>query len=212
MRQRHIRNREEILKDCGEYLVQDPRSLRGQWRSAFGKEGPLKLEIGSGKGRFITQMALAHPDENFIACEGQYNVYPRILQKAKALELSNMLLLGEYIADPSDFFADGEIDGIYLNFSDPWKKRTANRRLTYRTKLEGYKRICSPGAVLEFKTDNDDLFDFSLEELSAVGLTPSTVEYDLHASEFAENNVLTEYEEKFTVIGSKIKFLRVYLR
>ena len=212
MRQRHIRNREQILADCSEYLAGDPRQMRGCWRGAFPGEGPLMLEIGSGKGRFITGMAQLHPEANFIACEGQYNVYPRILQKAKALELKNMLLLAEYIADPSDFFADGEIDGIYLNFSDPWKKRTANRRLTYRTKLEGYKRISAPGAVLEFKTDNDDLFEFSLEELAAVGLEPSVVEYDLHTSEYAKNNVLTEYEEKFTLIGSKIKFLRVYLR
>ena len=212
MRQRHIRNRDRILEDCSAYLAEDPRALKGHWREAFPGGGPLKLEIGSGKGRFITQMALAHPEENFIACEGQYNVYPRILQKAKALELSNMLLLAEYIADPSDFFEDGEIDGIYLNFSDPWKKKTANRRLTYRTKLEGYKRICAPGAALEFKTDNDELFEFSLEELQAVGLVPDVVEYDLHASEYAESSILTEYEEKFTLKGSKIKFMRVYLR
>ena len=212
MRQRHIRNRDQILEDCGAYLAKNPQALKGHWREAFPGQGPLKLEIGSGKGRFITQMALAHPEENFIACEGQYNVYPRILQKAKAMELSNMLLLAEYIADPSDFFADGEIDGIYLNFSDPWKKKTANRRLTYRTKLEGYKRICAPGAALEFKTDNDELFEFSLEELQAVGLVPDVVEYDLHASEYAEGSILTEYEEKFTLKGSKIKFMRVYLR
>ena len=212
MRQRHIRNRDKILEECGAYLAGDPRKMRGHWREAFAAEGPLKLELGSGKGRFITQMAQSFPGTNFIASEGQYNVYPRILQKAKALELTNMLLLAEYIADPSDFFGDGEIDGLYLNFSDPWKKKTANRRLTYRTKLEGYKRICAPGAALEFKTDNDALFEFSLEELAAVGLVPEVVEYDLHASKLAENNIMTEYEEKFTENGAKIKFLRVILR
>ena len=209
MRQRHIRNRENILEECGEFLVQDPWLCRGCWKQAFKNSGPLKLEIGSGKGRFITGMAARCPGENFIACEGQYNVYPRILQKIKENELTNVLLLKEYITDPSDFFADGEIDGIYLNFSDPWKKRTFNRRLTYRKKLEGYKRICSKGAALEFKTDNDELFDFSLEELKAAGLCPQRVEYDLHASDLAENNIMTEYEEKFTVLGVKIKYFRV---
>ena len=209
MRQRHIRNRDAIMEECSAYLAQDPRALRGSWRSAFQGEGPLKLEIGSGKGRFITQMALLHPDMNFIACEGQFNVYPRILQKAKALELPNLLLLSEYITDPLEFFADGEIDGIYLNFSDPWKKRTKTRRLTYRTKLEGYKRICALGAALEFKTDNDELFEFSLEELAEAGLSPERVEYDLHASDLAAGNIMTEYEEKFTNRDMKIKFLRV---
>ena len=189
-------------------MVDDPKSRKNHWRELFADQGPLKLEIGSGKGRFITQMALAHPGTNFLACEGQYNVYPRILQKAKDLDLPNLLLIADYMTDPCELFGDCELDGIYLNFSDPWKKRTINRRLTYRGKLESYKKICAPGSFLEFKTDNDELFEYSLGELQAAGLQPDIVEYDLHNSVFAEHNIMTEYEEKFTNQGIKIKYFR----
>ena len=118
-------------------------------------------------------------------------------------------MLGEYIADPCDFFEDGEISGIYLNFSDPWKKKYSSRRLTYREKLEGYKKICAPGAKLEFKTDNDELFEFSLLELEAAGLKADIIDCDLHLGPLAEANILTEYEEKFTEEGVKIKYFCV---
>ena len=209
MRQRTIRNREKIMEESGRFEAADPKSLKGNWTSLFGADVPLKLELGSGKGQFICGMAQRHPETGFIACEGAYNVYPRILQKLSALELENVRVLGEYIADPCDYFEDGELSGIYLNFSDPWKKRYYKRRLTYRDKLLGYKRICRPGSALEFKTDNDELFEFSLQELEAVGLRPDIVEYDLHNSALASGNIMTEYEEKFTIKGSKIKFLKL---
>ena len=207
MRQRTIRNREKIIDAFGKFLVEDPKSLKGHWNELFGNGAPVKLELGSGKGQFITSLAEREPGVNFIACEGAYNVYPRILQKLGALEISNVRVLGEYIADPCEFFEDDELSGLYLNFSDPWKKRYYKRRLTYREKLLQYARICRPGSVLEFKTDNDELFEFSLQEIDAVGLKPDVIEYDLHNSLLAERNILTEYEEKFTEKGSKIKFL-----
>jgi len=210
MRQHHIRNREGIMRECGKYIAADPAALRGRWKEAFASDAPLFLELGSGKGRFITTLAQLHPENNYLACEGQYNVYPRIIQKAASLELGNMLLIAQYITDPSELFADGEIDGIYLNFSDPWKKRTANRRLTCRSKLEGYRRICSKGAFLEFKTDNDELFEYSLQELEASGLIADRVDYDLHSSDLAESNIRTEYEERFTEKGLKIKYFHVF--
>ena len=209
MRQRHIRNREDILRDCGGYIVEDPKSMKGRWKELFpGCEG-LYLEIGSGKGQFISGMAERYPQRAFLACEGQFNVYPRILQKIGANGLENLRLISEYITDPCDLFEDGELSGIYLNFSDTWKKQTAHRRLTHRSKLEGYRRICRPGSALEFKTDNDELFEFSLEEMAATGLKPETVVYDLYSSELAEDNIPTEYEEKFTKNGLKIKYLRL---
>ena len=207
MRQRTIRNREKIIDAFGKLLVEDSKSLKGHWNELFGNGTPIKLELGSGKGQFITSLAERDPGVNFIACEGAYNVYPRILQKLGALEISNVRVLGEYIADPCEFFEDDELSGLYLNFSDPWKKRYYKRRLTYREKLLQYARICRPGSVLEFKTDNDELFEFSLQEIDAVGLKPDVIEYDLHNSLLAERNILTEYEEKFTEKGSKIKFL-----
>ena len=208
MRQRPIRNREKIIEECGDYLVQDPHSAKGHWLDIFQNDAPIRLELGCGKGQFITGLAQRDKDINFIACEGAYNVYPRVLQKLGELALPNVRLLAEYILNPSDFFEDGELSGIYLNFSDPWKKRTHKRRLTYRDKLIEYSRVCKKGAVLEFKTDNDELFDFSLKELEFCGFKPDIVLYDLHNSELASQNIMTEYEEKFTNQGVKIKFLR----
>ena len=209
MRQHAIRNREKILEECGSRLVEDAASHKGSWSRLFGNDNPIKLEVGSGKGQFISNICQRDKDINFLACEGGYNVFPRILQKAQMFELSNLAVIPQYIADPCDLFEDGELSGIYLNFSDPWKKQTAHRRLTHRSKLEGYRRICRPGSALEFKTDNDELFEFSLEVMAAIGLKPETVVYDLYSSELAEDNIPTEYEEKFTKNGLKIKYLRL---
>ena len=210
MRQRHIKNRESIIEECGGCLIEDPAGCRERWNEVFGRTAPVVLEIGSGKGQFVTGMAQRFPDIDFIACEGQFNVYPRILQKVTQLGLTNVKVIGSYISDPSEFFSQGEISGIYLNFSDPWKKRTRHRRLTSRQKLEGYRTICAPGSFLRFKTDNDELFEYSLEELAAAGLVPSCVEYDLHNSPLSAGNIMTEYEEKFTNEGSKIKYFCTY--
>ena len=198
------------MEECGAALIEDPAAMKGRWHEAFGRTSPIMLEIGSGKGRFITQMAEMHPEWNFIACEGQFNVYPRVLQKISELGLSNVRLIGGYLNDPQEFFAEGEISGIYLNFSDPWKERTKHRRLTSRKKLEGYKVICAPGAFLQFKTDNDELFEYSREELAAAGLKPADLTYDLHRSAFSERNIMTEYEEKFTIEGLRIKYFCTY--
>ena len=210
MRQRRIKNRDSIIAECGACLIEDPAACRGRWNEVFARTAPLILEIGSGKGQFITRMAQLFPDRDFIACEGQFNVYPRILQKVTELGLSNVKVIGGYIDDPQEFFTEGEISGIYLNFSDPWKERTKHRRLTSRKKLEGYRKICAHGAFLQFKTDNDELFAYSLEELSAAGLEPSVVEYDLHSSPLVDSNIMTEYEEKFTNEGIKIKYFCTY--
>ncbi len=210
MRQRHIRNRDQIIAECGQCLIEDPAAFKGRWSEAFGRDAPIMLEIGSGKGRFITQMAEKYPERNFIACEGGFNVYPRILQKVTELGLPNVRVIGGYINDPQEYFSEGEISGIYLNFSDPWKERTKHRRLTSRQKLAGYRKICAPGAFLQFKTDNDELFEYSLEELAAAGLTAARVERDLHDSNLAAGNVMTEYEEKFTNGGLKIKYFCTY--
>ena len=209
MRQRRIHNREKLIEEFGSCIVEDPASVKGRWSELFGNDRPVKLEIGSGKGAFITGICLRDKDINFIACEGAYNVYPRIPQKAAALNVSNLLVLASYITDPSEFFEDSEISGIYLNFSDPWKKKYSSRRLTYRDKIEGYRRICKPGSALEFKTDNDELFSFTLDELAYLGLEPEVVEYDLYSSPYLAANIPTEYEEKFTKQGVTIKYLRL---
>ncbi len=215
MRQRAIAGKDRILQECGEYLVKDVAALRGRWRSLYegGADRPLHLEIGSGKGQFITALAEAHPDIDYLACEGGTYIYIRILQKAKELGLANLKVLPFYLHDPCEIFSDGEIDRLYLNFSDPCpKKRHAKRRLTHRRYLAQYRRIASPGAELFFKTDNDDLFAFSLEEFEAEGLPLLARSDDLWNSPYAEDNVPTEYEERFARGGKTIHYARVKLR
>ena len=220
MRQHVLRHKEQIIEENKKYIVSDPTEMKGKWHSLF-CEGPgfdcpdlsalpLFVEVGSGKGQFITQTALAHPDRIFLACEGAVNVYPRILQKAGAMKLPNLRVISKYIIDPADCFDPGELQGVYINFCDPWPKdRYSHRRLTHVSKLLSYKRILSPGATLEFKTDNDELFDFSLEQLKLAGLEASIIERDLHGSSLAADNIETEYEQKFAQTGKTINYLKI---
>ncbi|MBR3719451.1 MAG: tRNA (guanosine(46)-N7)-methyltransferase TrmB [Firmicutes bacterium] len=214
MRQRGIKNREAIAADCSAWIAEDPKARRGNWRKAFADPSkPLYLEIGSGKGRFICETARLHPDRNFIAAEGGANINVRILQKAKEYNLSNLLVIMDYIDDAGDFFTEGELNGIYLNFSDPWpKKRNAKRRLTHREKLAAYEKASAPGALLQVKTDNDALFAFSLDEIRSRGLLLRWVTKDLHHSPYAARNVETEYERKFSAKGKSINCLQAVLR
>ena len=213
MRQHVLRNKERIIEENRGYIAENPKGNKGRWHSLFSdvyKDAPLYIEIGSGKGQFIVNTALDHPDRIYLACEGAVNVYPRILQKAGAAKLNNLLLIREYIIDPSEYFEYGELSGVYLNFSDPWpKERHAQRRLTHVSKLLAYKKIMAPGTCLEFKTDNDALFDFSLEQARLAGLKADIVLRDLHSSELAESNVETEYEQKFAGEGKSINYLKI---
>lgn len=203
MRQRKVKNREQILADCAGYI----------WHmgDALPQGRPVYLEIGSGKGQFITQKALNDPDGFYLACEGGININVRILQKAKELELSNLAVITDYILKPAEDFAPASLAGLYINFCDPWPKdRHAHRRLTYRELLKQYQ-VIAKGGFLEFKTDNDALFEWSLEEISAAGLTIEKMTRDLHSSEYAANNVETEYEQKFASTGKAINFVRLAL-
>ena len=210
MRQHVLRNKEKIIKENIEYIAEDPKNLKGRWKEIFPFEGPLYIEIGSGKGQFISTKASLDPKGLYLACEGAVNVYPRILQKAGSMNLKNLKLIREYIIDPLDYFEKGELSAIYINFCDPWPKdRHAHRRLTHVSKLLAFKEIMKEGSFLEFKTDNDELFDFSLEQTFLAGLKADRVVRDLHASDLAECNVKTEYEEKFSSAGKSINYLRI---
>ena len=214
MRQRKVKNRDAIAAACGAWIAEDPKTRKGHWREAFADPAkPLHVEIGSGKGRFICEMARLHPEINFLAVEGGGKINVRILQKAKEFNLSNLLVIMSYIDDARDFFAEGELDRIYLNFSDPWPKaRNAKRRLTHRSKLEGYEAVAAPGALLQFKTDNEGLFEYSLEEIRSRGLLIRWVTEDLHHSPYAARNVETEYEQKFSARGKSIHCLQAVLK
>lgn len=199
---------EEAIKDYeGLLYLEEPTALKGKWKDIFAQpEQPLRVEFGTGKGQFISRMADLHRDINYIGMEVQEGVIYYAAQKTAAIEpsLDNVhLILGD-VTHIEDIFAPGEVDMIYLNFSDPWpKKRHMKRRLTYRDFLKKYASILRPGGEIHFKTDNKGLFDFSIEELKEMGWALSEVTYDLHKNPVPEE-VETEYEEKFSRKGNLV--------
>ena len=209
MRLRNIKGaREEIERSP--YIIEDPQKNRGNWKE-FLDGSPIHVEIGMGKGRFIMDMAALHPDIRYIGIEMYSSVILRATQKMARLEeegrpLKNLVLLREDARLLPEIFAEGEISKIYLNFSDPWPKaRHAKRRLTSHQFLERYEKFLKPDGTLEFKTDNQDLFTFSLEEAAEAGWEFLYQTRDLHADpEQMKDNVMTEYEEKFSSKGNPI--------
>ena len=185
---------------------------QGRWAEVFGREAPLYVELGTGKGDFITGMAARHPEINFIGIEMQQDVLYSAAKKVAELELSNVRLLVFDINHIEEIFAPGEVDRFYINFCDPWpKKRHAKRRLTHVNFLEKYRRLLKKPGELHFKTDNRPLFDFSLGQFEAAGLEVRDVSYDLHA-ENRPDNIETEYERKFSGFGEKINRCEVIFR
>ena len=210
MRMRRKKNGPARLAACGDLIltdaVADPRAI-------FGTGHPVHIEIGCGKGDFICGMAEKHPEIDFIAIERISDVLMLAAEKVKAKGLKNVRLGVMNAALLSEKFAPHSIERIYLNFSDPWpKKGYAKRRLTYKTFLDVYKSILTDYGSIFMKTDDTQLFDFSLEELSENGFTVTVVTTDLHGSEFAADNVMTEYEKNFVSEGKKINMLRAYLK
>ena len=208
MRLRNIRGAKEEIA-VSEYVTQNPQEQKGNWSEYFGTSAPLHVEIGMGKGKFITTLAQKHPEVNYIGVERYDSVLIRAVEKRKAqkelAELTNLTFLSEDAAKLPEVFAPGEVDRIYLNFSDPWPKdRHAKRRLTSKQFLAIYEQFLKPEREICFKTDNRDLFDFSVEEAKAEGWELTGVTYDLHHSPYAEGNVMTEYEEKFSAMGNPI--------
>lgn len=166
MRQRNIKNLDEKLKQNSAFLIEDPQQNKGRWSEVFANGNPIFLEIGCGKGQFITSRAESFPKANYIAIEGQSNVALRALEKAQAEGMENLRIFIAYVHDLEDYFEAGELAGIYLNFSDPWPKaRHFKRRLTYRQRLLNYKKVLGRDGFVEFKTDNDGLYEFSLDEI-----------------------------------------------
>ncbi|BBW95206.1 tRNA (guanosine(46)-N7)-methyltransferase TrmB [Geobacillus sp. FSL W8-0032] len=187
-----------------QHVIPDPEAQRGRWHELFGNDGPIHVEIGTGKGKFLTEMGRLHPDMNFIGIE----LYPSVLVSAldKLIEsgLPNVKLLNANAKDLTAFFAEGEVARIYLNFSDPWpKKRHEKRRLTHRGFLSLYERVLAEDGDIHLKTDNQSFFEYSLVSLSQYGFVLAAVQLDLHRSDVV-GNVMTEYEEKFSLKGNRI--------
>ena len=209
MRLRNIPGSREAIAESSYVIPEEEAgsiwSVRGKWNGIFGNDNPIRIEIGMGKGAFIMEQARRNPDINFVGIEKYSSVLIRAIQKQEAEGLPNLKFIrmeAEYIAD---VFAPGEVDRIYLNFSDPWpKERHAKRRLTSHQFLERYEKILKEGGLVEFKTDNPDLFAFSLEEVDVAGWTLLGATNDLYNSGLAEGNIMTEYETKFASQGQKI--------
>ena len=216
MRMRNKKHRDERLAACGHLLLETPSAPIVSSADVFcGDAAPLWLEIGCGKGDFAVGMAEKHPEARLVAFERVSNVMVVAVEKANATAESRPDNLRFAVADAANlsvWFADGSLDAIYLNFSDPWpKKGYAKRRLTHRGFLQTYFRLLKKGGRLCFKTDNVGLFDFTLEELEALGKTPEFVTRDLHNSEANEGNVMTEYERNFSEKGFPIHALTLTL-
>lgn len=197
-------SREEIAGSP--YCIDEPGEYKGRWHELFGNSNPLYLEIGMGKGRFITELALVHPENNYIGIEKYSSVLVRALEKREEQQdIKNLYYIRMDAEELTECFDKNEVSGIYLNFSDPWPKdRHAKRRLTSRQFLARYNQVLKPEGVIEFKTDNRMLFDFSVEEIPEAGWRLLASTYDLHSSEMNEGNIMTEYEERFSAKGNPI--------
>ena len=201
--------RETIIEN--HFSIQEPEQKKGKWAEVFGNDHPIHIEVGMGKGQFIIEMARRNPEVNYIGIEKYSSVLVRAVEKLEDFEQSNLRLIRMDAENIEEVFDKDEVDRIYLNFSDPWPKdRHAKRRLTSTRFLERYNNILTPEGRVMFKTDNKDLFDFSLEQVEEAGWILENHTYDLHHSEYNEGNVMTEYEEKFSAKGNPICRLVAY--
>lgn len=204
MRLRNVKNAKEIVNNSS-YVIKNSESLRGHFKEVFAKDNPISIEIGMGKGSFITGLALNNPDKNFIGIEMYESVLVRAIEKLENKDIPNLRLIC-MDANKIDEVFDHEIETIYLNFSDPWpKKRHAKRRLTSPILLNKYENIFKNNCHIRQKTDNIHLFAYSLTSLSQFGYILKDVSLDL--ANYDIPNIITEYEQKFMDQGVKINYL-----
>lgn len=210
MRLRNVKGARESIEN-NIYVIKNETEQKGKWKELFDNSNPIHLEIGMGKGKFLLQLAAKHPEINYIGIEKYSSVLIRALQKREEYEGENIYFLRMDAEHIPDVFEQGEIDQIYLNFSDPWPKdRHAKRRLTSKEFFARYDQILKREGEVIFKTDNKDLFDFSLEQVPLAGWKLKNYTYDLHHSEYIEGNIMTEYETKFVEEGKPICRLVAY--
>lgn len=205
MRLRNIKGSKEFI-DASPFVIHNPEEYKGNWHSFFQNNNPIHLEIGMGKGQFIHALAEQNPDINYIGIEMYSSVLYRALERRAETDLNNLFFLRFDARNLTDIFGKEEIGKIYLNFSDPWPKdRHAKRRLTSPNFLTMYDQVMKPEGILQFKTDNRPLFDFSVESVNDSGIWHiDEITYDLHHSEFLEGNIMTEYESRFVAEGKPI--------
>jgi tRNA (guanine-N7-)-methyltransferase len=212
MRLRGRKNIRESLEAQPDLVVLEPRALRGKWREFFGNDRPIHAELGMGKGRFISTMSTNHPEINYIGMDMYDELLRRGSEKARAAwrekgsdRVPNLALVRGNVEYLEEMFAPGELERIYLNFSDPWpKKKHARRRLTHPRMLEKYKAVLNERGEIHFKTDSLTLFEYSLNSFSDCGIQMRNISLHLHREGLREDLVLTEYEEKFVGLGQPI--------
>lgn len=205
MRLRHKPWAQDFIDQHADVVVPNPEDFKGKWHELFGNDNPLHIEVGTGKGQFILGMALQNPDINYIGIELFDSVMVKAVEKVIAKDKpANLRLLKVNGADLEKYFAKADVDRLYLNFSDPWPKaRHAKRRLTHEGFLKIYESILVDNGEVHFKTDNRGLFEYSLVSMNHYGMKLNYVSLDLHA-EMPEDNIMTEYEQKFSAKGQPI--------
>lgn len=205
MRLRNVPYSGDMIAES-QYASDTPKEMKNNWKERVSNGKPVHIEIGMGKGKFIYEMAKQNPTIHYIGIEKYASVLVRAVQKVEDMGLPNLHLVLMDAGEIMEVFGEGEVDRIYLNFSDPWpKERHAKRRLPSRQFLAKYDYILKKDGVLEFKTDNKDLFAFALEEVEPAGWQIKEVSYDLHQDiEMMKGNIMTEYEEKFSAKGNPI--------
>ena len=219
MRLRNVKGAREKIQASAFTLNEDNETSlythKGHWNELFHNTHPVHIEIGMGKGQFITELARQNPDINYIGIEKFSSVLVRAIERLDAApdrdQLQNLLYIRMDAEHLEQVFAPCEVSRIYLNFSDPWPKdRHAKRRLTSDRFLARYNNVLTPEGRIMFKTDNQDLFQFSLEQITASGWTLDKVTFDLHHSAYNEGNIMTEYEARFSAEGKPICRLEAY--
>ncbi|MCT4686187.1 tRNA (guanosine(46)-N7)-methyltransferase TrmB [Vallitalea sp.] len=210
MRLRNVKGSDKKVSEHSR-IIEDEKDYKGKWNEKFGNNNPIHIEIGMGKGKFITTLAKNNPNINYIGFEKFTKVLVRALDNLDDEELDNVYAIRMDIEQILDVFEEGEIERIYLNFSDPWPKdRHAKRRLTHHDFLERYEKVLASNGRICFKTDNKHLFEFSLEEIEKHDWKTEKVTRDLHNSSYVEGNTMTEYEEKFVSLGMPIYRLEAF--
>ena len=205
MRLRKEHGVKEKLEEHKDLVVFLEESKKMELEGLFNNDNPIKAEFGIGKGRFIIEMAKRNPDVNYIGIELRDQVLLKAVKKANEEKIKNIKFLVANIENITDIFEENSLDGIYLNFSDPWpKKRHFKRRLTYREFISKYNMILKENSWIRFKTDNISLFQFTLNELAELRLIMKEISLDVHEDDRFIDNIMTEYEEKFSKKGNKI--------
>ena len=203
MRMRRKPNLVPRMEACKDIWMQEPETLKGNWKSLYPEAKEVRLEVGCGKGKFTAETAAAEPEILLIAMELVPEAMVMAMEKVKNMGLKNVFFIGADVARLEEFFAPGEIDLLYINFCDPWpRKKHAPRRLTHTGFLKLYKKVLKPGSQIHFKTDNADLFEFSLEQFQEEKFILNNVTRDLHAN--GPVGIMTGYEERFYGLGTPI--------